>query len=178
MGDSLITIVVIGLVAVLMFIFPVMTMADRSDDIAQLAVETETREFVDDVRTTGKLTLDKYEKFVENISATGHSYTVEMTSTVNDETPGKKVTQADATKYGENASWVMYTSQIIDTLNNPNNHGVMSLAEGSDFSVQVKNNDVTLSQQFNNFLYKVTGNDSYVIAASHSGIVTTTGSGN
>lgn len=176
MGDSLITIVVIGLVAVLMFIFPVMTMADRSDDIAQLAVETETREFVDDVRTTGKLTLDKYEKFVENISATGHSYTVEMTSTVNDETPGKKVTQADATKYGENASWVMYQSQIMDYLNN--NGGVMLLDEGSDFSVQVKNNDVALSQQFNNFLYKVTGNDSYVIAASHSGIVTTTGSGN
>ena len=59
MGDSLITVIVIILAAVLLFIFPLMTMSDRTDDISQLTVETATTEFVDDVRTTGKLTMDK-----------------------------------------------------------------------------------------------------------------------
>ena len=68
MGDTLITIIAIALAAVLMFVFPLITMSDRTDDISKLAVETATTEFVDDVRTTGKLTMDKYSKFVESIS--------------------------------------------------------------------------------------------------------------
>ena len=67
MGDTLITVIAIALAAVLMFVFPLMTMSDRTDDVSQLSVETATTEFVDNVRTTGKLTLDNYSKFVENI---------------------------------------------------------------------------------------------------------------
>ena len=47
----------------LMFVFPLMTMSDRTDDVSQLAVETATTDFVDDIRTTGKLSMDKYSKF-------------------------------------------------------------------------------------------------------------------
>ena len=88
MGDTLITVIAIVLAAVLMFVFPLMTMSDRTDDVSQLAVETATTEFVDDVRTTGKLTMDKYSRFVEEISATGNSYDVEMEVQVLDENPG------------------------------------------------------------------------------------------
>ena len=88
MGDTLIIIVVIGLVAVLMFVFPLMTMSDRTDDIAQLTVEAATTDFVDDISTTGKLTMEKYGKFVENISSTGNAYDVEMQIRVLDENPG------------------------------------------------------------------------------------------
>ena len=40
MGDSLITVVAIFLAAILMFIFPLMSLAERTDDISQLAVQT------------------------------------------------------------------------------------------------------------------------------------------
>ena len=39
MGDSLMTIIAILLAAVLMFVFPLMSMSDRSDDISQLSVK-------------------------------------------------------------------------------------------------------------------------------------------
>ena len=39
MGDSVITIVAIVLAAILMFVFPLMTMSDRTDDISQLTVQ-------------------------------------------------------------------------------------------------------------------------------------------
>ena len=78
MGDSLITIIAIFLAAILMFVFPLMAVSERTDDISQLAVETSTTEFVDNVRNTGKLTLDNYSKFIDEITATGNSYDVEM----------------------------------------------------------------------------------------------------
>ena len=177
MGDTLITVIAIALAAVLMFVFPLMTMSDRTDDVSQLSVETATTEFVDNVRTTGKLTLENYSKFVENISSTGNSYDVEMEIQVLDENPGKKTTQAEASKIGENVYYTMYTSQILDELDNSRN-GTKTLKEGDIFSASVKNTNTTLSQQLKNFFYTVTGNDTYTIAAEHAGIVTANGAGN
>lgn len=179
MGDTLITVVAIVLAAILMFVFPLMTMSDRTDDVSQLAVETATTDFVDDVRTTGKLSMDKYSKFVENINSTGNSYDVEMELNVLDENPGKKTTQAEKTKIGENVYYTMYTSQILDQIN-PSSGVTKTLAlkEGDMFSASVKNSNTTLSQQLKNFFYSVTGNDTYTIAAEHGGIVTANGSGN
>ena len=48
MSDSLITIVAIFLAAILMFVFPLMSVAERGDDISQLSVQTATNEFVDE----------------------------------------------------------------------------------------------------------------------------------
>ena len=167
MGDTLITVIAIVLAAVLMFVFPLMTMSDRTDDVSQLSVETATTDFVDDVRTTGKLTMDKYSKFVENISATGNSYDVEMELNVLDENPGKKTTQAEKTKIGENVYYTMYTTQVLDSL-------PLSLTEGDIVSVNVQNTNTTIAGQLRNFMYKVTGNSTGNIVAQESGIVTKT----
>ena len=95
MSDTLITVIAIALAAVLMFVFPLMTMSDRTDDVSQLAVETTTTDFVDEVRTTGKITPDKYNKFIENIGSTGNTYNVEMQVQVLDENPGKKTIEKE-----------------------------------------------------------------------------------
>lgn len=171
MGDTLITIVAIALAAILMFVFPLMTMSDRTDDVSQLSVETTTTEFVDDVRTTGKLTMDKYEKFVNSVSATGNAYDVDMEVKVLDENPGKKTTQATHDKIGENVYYSEYTSQILNKIKS----GPYKLKEGDIFSASVRNTNQTISQQLKNFFYKVSGNDSYTIAAEHAGIVTANG---
>ena len=172
MSDTLITVIAIALAAVLMFVFPLMTMSDRTDDVSQLAVETSTTDFVDEVRTTGKITPDKYSKFIENIGSTGNTYNVEMQVQVLDENPGKKTTQSQKDKIGENVYYSVYTSQIEDILNSNKNY---NLKEGDLFSVNVKNTNQTLAQQLKNFFYTVVGNDTYTIAASHGGMVTATG---
>lgn len=178
MGDTLITVIAIALAAVLMFVFPLMTMSDRTDDVSQLAVETATTDFVDDVRTTGKLSMDKYSKFLQNITSTGNTYDVEMQLNVLDENPGKKTTESQKTKIGENVYYTMYTSQILDQINpSSGTTKVLALKEGDMFTTSVKNTNSTLSQQLKNFFYSVTGNDTYTIAAEHGGIVTANGSG-
>ena len=172
MGDTLITVVAIVLAATLMFVFPLMTMSNRADDVSQLSVQSLTTQFVDDVRTTGKITSDKYNKFVENIHSTGNTYDVEIEVKVRDENPGKKTTQTAKDKIGENVYYSVYTSQIEEKLNANQDY---KLKEGDIVSVDVKNTNQTLSQQLKNFFYSVVGKDTYTIAASHAGIVTATG---
>lgn len=172
MSDTFITVIAIGLAAILMFVFPLMTMSDRTDDISQLTVETATTEFVDEIRTTGKITPNEYSKFIQNIQSTGNLYNVEMQVQVLDENPGKKTTQTAKDKIGENEYYSVYTSQIEEVLNK---NKAYTLKEGDIISVSVKNTNQTLAQQLKNFFYTVIGNDTYTIAASHGGIVSATG---
>ena len=172
MGDSFITIIAIFLAAILMFVFPLMSMSERTDDVSQLAVNTATTEFVDTIRTTGKLTLDDYDKYIQTITATGNSFQVDMLVQVLDENPGVKTTQAEMTKIGENLYYNLYTSQIEDTLQS---NGRITLKEGDLVSVSVKNTNQTISQLLKNFFYQIAGNDTYQIAAQHAGMVTVNG---
>lgn len=173
MSDTLVTVIAIALAAILMFVFPLITMSDRTDDVSQLAVETATTEFVDEIRTTGKITPDRYSKFIENIGSTGNTYNVEIEVRILDENPGKKATQVESSKIGENVYYSVYTSQIVN--NYIDNNITYKLKEGDIVSVSVKNTNQTLSQQLKNFFYTVVGKDTYIIAASHGGIVTATG---
>ncbi len=173
LGDSVITIVAIFLGAVLMFVFPLMSLSERTDDISQLAVQNATDEFVDKVRTTGKITLDEYERYLQTIAATGNSFEAEIIVYQLDENPGVKVTQAEMTKIGENVYYNKYTSQVEEELNKT---GRMKLKEGDRIAVTVNNTNKTIAQLLRNFFYQVTGNDSHQIAASKSAIVTVNGS--
>lgn len=173
MGDSLITVVAIFLAAILMFVFPLMTMADRTDDISNLAVQTATSEFVDDVRTTGKMKLEDYEAYLSELTATGNTFDVEILIQQLDENPGKKTTQAEATKIGENLYYNIYTTQVLEELDSK---GRITLKEGDLVTVTAKNTNQTISQMLRNFFYMISGNDSYQIAGQHTGVVAVNGS--
>ena len=70
MSDTFITVIAIGLAAVLLFVFPVIAMADRIDTISQTDIDTITSEFLNEIKTTGKLTSENYSKFAENLNST------------------------------------------------------------------------------------------------------------
>jgi hypothetical protein len=169
MSDSLITVIAIMLTAVLLLVLPVMTMADRADDISKTDVETMTSNFVNEIRTIGKLTSEKYNKFVEELTSTGNTYDIEMEFKILDENPGKKSTQSAKDKIGENVYYSVFTTQIQEALEGENK--VYNLKEGDIINVSVKNTNLTLSQSLKNFFYTVVGNDTYTIAASSSGLV-------
>lgn len=172
MSDTFITVIAIGLAAILMFIVPLMTTADRADDVSQLAVQAATSDFVDKVRTTGKITQTNYSKLLETVTATGNTYGVEMTVQVKDMNLGKKTSLAQNDKIGENAYYSIYTSQIEEKMNAD---GAYYCKEGDIVTVSVKNTSQTIAQQLKNAFYAVTGNDAYTIAAQQTGIVTVNG---
>jgi len=172
MGDSFITIIAIFLAAILMFVFPLMAMADRSDDVSTLAVQTATTDFVDKVRTTGKLTIDDYDRYVATLNSTGNTYDVDIELQYLDENPGVKTTQTEMTKIGENLYYNEYTNQVTSKLSTK---GRINLKEGDRISVTAKNTNQTISQILKNFFYQIAGNNTYNIVAQHGGIVTVNG---
>ncbi len=173
MSDTVVTVVAIFLAAILMFIFPLMSTADNVDSISKQAVEAATTDFVDGIRSTGKITQDNYDSFVQTISSTGNSFDVDMEVQVLDDNPGKKVTEAEYTKVGENYYYSKFTSQILDEVNSDN--GEMYLKRGDLVSVSVKNQNRTISTILKDFIYRVTGNNSSTVTARSSGFVNVNG---
>ena len=171
MGDSFVTIIAIFLAAMLMFVFPLMSVSEKSDNISQLTVQTATTDFVDKVRTTGELTLDDYDKYIQTITSTGNAFDVELMVQIMDENIGVKTTQAETTKIGENIYYNLYTSQLESVLKDNKKHKI-TLKEGDRVSVTVKNTNTTIAQTLRNFFYRIAGNDTYQIAVQYAGIVT------
>ncbi len=176
MGDTVIVIIVIALSVVLMFVFPLMTMADRTDDIAQLTIETATSDFVNSIVVKGKITPEDYQSFLQTITSTGNTYDVEIEVQVLDENPGKKTTQTDRTTIGENEYYIITTSQVLDVIDpdggTPKSYG---LKEGDFVFVRTKNTNQTLAQQLKNFFYTVVGNDTYSQSTEKGAMVKATG---
>lgn len=172
MDDILSAIIGIALAAILMFIFPLITMADRTDDVSQLTVKIATSEFANDVMATGKITSERYDQLINNLGSTGNTYNIEIEAKILDENSSRKITQNDHTSAGENVYYSIFTSQILDTIKKQE---VFYLKEGDIISVSVKNENQTMAQQLKNFFYTVIGKDTYIIAASHGGLVTITG---
>ena len=173
MSDTFITIIAIFLAAILMFIFPLMTLADRNDDITQLTVQTATTEFIDEIRRTGKLTEDHYNNFQATLASTGNAYDVELEFQILDENPEKKSAQtSNIVVIGENVYYSVYTTQIESKIGKSHQY---ILKEGDIVSVSVKNRGTTLAQTLRNVYYRVSGDATYTIAASSSGTVTVNG---
>ena len=166
MNDTLVTIIAIFIAAILMFVFPLMTMADKSDDVSQLSVQTATTDFTNKIRTTGYISQEDYDNFILTLSSTGNAYDAEITVQKLDQNPAKK-SSGDTTAIGQNVYYTMYTKQVLDSL-------PLSLTEGDIVSVNVQNTNTTIAGQLRNFMYKVTGNSTGNIVAQESGIVTKT----
>ena len=173
MNDTVVVVIVILATAVVMFIFPLMTTADRTDDIATQAIQSATTSFVNEIRTTGKISQDSYDNFIQTINSTGNTFEVEIELLVLDDNPGKKVTEAEYTKVGENYYYSIYTTQVLEEINS--NTGAMYLKQGDMVTVSVKNTNRTIGTILRDFFYSITGNNSASVTASDSGIVAANG---
>ena len=168
MSETLITVVAIVLVAGLIFFVPLVTMADRFDTTSQSEVEAIVSDFVEEVRTTGKITETKYSQFLENLNSLGYTFDVEMEIKNIDENQGKKTSQTSNYKNGENVYYIEYKAQVEEELEK---NGVKKLKTGDIVLVEVRNTNLTLSQQLKNWAYKIVGNDTATIIASKAGMV-------
>lgn len=178
MSDSLITIVAIFLAAILMFVFPLMSVAERTDDIAELSVQTAVSKFVDSASATGKITIQEYSKMISSLEATGNTFDVEIEVKILDENVGKKSAWMNGTVIGENIYYSVYTSQIMNYIadTSGSDAGVYLMKEGDIISVTAKNNNQTLAQTIKGVFYSVTGQGTFQIAAQASRQVAANGS--
>ncbi len=171
LGDSATIIIAIVLASIIMFVWPLMTTADKKDDASVALAQAYTTEIVDNVRTTGRLSQTDYDNFLRQLASSGEAYDVEITVYVLDENPSKK--SSNYQTIGDNVYYTMYTTQVLDALTQQGGN-TLALKEGDMIEVSVKRTSTTIGEQLRNFLYRVTGNGS-VEVASDSGIITKTG---
>lgn len=167
-GEVLTTIVVIGLAAILLFIFPMQAMSDKNDTTAQLAVQSLVTTYVNKIASSGIMTLSDLEILENELEATGNSYDIEIELRIADKNPGKKT---ENQKMGDTTYYSLYTKQVREKLES----GPIKLKQGDYIIVKVKNTNTTMSQMFKNLLYGLTGNESYVIYVQYSSAIGATG---
>ena len=171
MSDTLITIIGIFLAAILMFVFPLMTVSNTQDDISQVAVQSLVAEFVNNTATKGKITQNDYNAFLSKIYATGNTYEVQLEHKIMTTNPNK----GSGDQLGENLYYSVYNSDIVEGTNGVNNQSEYKMKKGDYFIATVKNTNITIASQIKNFLFSIVGKDTYTIAASASALVVNTG---
>ena len=163
-GDGIVIVVLLICVTGVVVVYPMLTMADKTDNVSQLAIQTATVEFTDDVRMTGKITPSNYDKFIEEIHATGNAYDVEIEVRKLDENAAKKATQVSSDKYGENAYVIYYTEQIEPILDSGQDY---NLKEGDMIYVKVRSR----TTQTQKVTPGSTGSDLSLLTAESGGMV-------
>ena len=176
MQNSTSTIVALFVACVMVFVVPVVTLTDRNDNVAQENVKLIVEEFVTDIKNTGELTTAKYQDFENRLAATGNAYNIEMEIQHLDENPGKKLSQANYTKIGENVYYSEYTTQILKKILTTNGtQATISLKEGDLIYVQVTNDNSTAAQTLKGSFLNVSNEGEEVIKANSSGMVNANG---
>lgn len=175
MSDSLMVMIGIFLAVILMFIFPLMSISDRNDDISQTIVQTQVSEFVDKISVAGKIKSSDYEAFVSAINtANGAPYDVEIEIQHLDDNLTSKVSTVSSSLIGENVRYSTFTTEVITTMYNDENKEY-KLRKGDNVIITVKNTSQTMAQLLRGAFYRVTGQDTTQIAASASSMVVNSG---
>ena len=173
-GDVLITIIGIIIAVFLMLFVPLMAVANNQEDVAQLAAQEETQEFVNKIATKGTITQDDLDTFLQSLSKDGNSYEFEIEVQILDENPGKKASVTSGDLIGENIRYSEFTQAILENIANSSD-GKYKLKKGDNIIIRINNTNTTLAQLLRNFAYKVVGKDTYQIGASASAMVQNNG---
>lgn len=167
MSDTFITIIGVIAVALIMFVFPVMAIANQNDAITKTSVQAILSEFVNTAAQEGKITANNYDQLVQKLGATGNTYSVAMEVQHIDDNPGNKGSDA----VGSNISYSVFTNDIETEITN---NGEYKLNKGDRIKAEVQNTNVTFGTQMKNFIYSIIGKDTIAIKVDATALVQTT----
>ena len=149
MSDSLMMIIGIFVAVVIMFLFPIMQFAQRTDELAQTAVHVAVTEFVENVTTQGEITQLDYSRLVSKLHATGNAFDIQIEAQIIDDNSRRKTTaETEGQEFGDYKYYSVYTTNILDAVNGE--AGTYKLKKDDYITVKVKNTNKTLATQLKN----------------------------
>ena len=173
MSDTFIIIIGIGVAVVIIIVFPLMTMSDRTNDVAQLTAEAIVTETLDKIVAKGTIDQSDIDELVESLtSQTGYTYKHDIQVLVKDINLGKKTSQAQADKTGENATYLNTLTQIEEIIGK---NGKYLLNEGDMVAIKVESTSPEIFEAIKNWFYSLSGNEAAVIRVQESAMSTTDG---
>lgn len=174
MSDTLMTIMGIFIAVILMFIFPLVMIAGKNDEMAQTAVQVAVSDFVNTVTTQGKITEFDYNELVQKLYSTGNSYDIQIEAKILDDNPRRATTTSSSSLVGEYKYYSVYTNTILEEIRTSDKQEYM-LKKDDYVVVTVKNTNITIGTQLKNILYKLIGKDTYTIGTASTGLVLNSG---
>ena len=174
MSDTLMSIIGIFLAIVIMFVFPLMELAGKGDEVSQTVVEVAVSDFVNTVATTGQITWSDYNKLLQKLYSTGNSFDIQIEAQILDDNPRRATTTASSNVLGEYKYYSVYTNTILSELEKSEN-SKYQLKNDDYIIVSVKNTNTTMGTQLKNLLYNLIGKDTYTIGTFSSALVLNTG---
>jgi len=163
MSDTLMAIIGILVATVLMFIFPLMEIAGKNDEMAQTVVQVVVSDFANKAAAKGKITQEDYDDLVQKLYSTGNAYDIQIEVQILDDNPRRTTTTSNAKLVGEYRYYSVYTNTILEKLKQDEGY---QLKEDDYIVVTVKNTNTTIGTQFKNLLYKFIGKDTYSVGTS------------
>lgn len=168
MSDTLMTIIGIFIAVILMFILPLIIVANKHDQISQTVTQMAVSDFVDTVTKQGEITEFDYNKLIQKLYATGNSYDIEIEAQIIDDNPRRATTTLSSALTGEYKYYSVYTNTILDKIRED---GKYELKKDDYITVTAKNSNVTVATILKNMFYKLTGKDTHTIGASAAQLV-------
>lgn len=142
MGDIIGRTLGIFLAVSLLFLLPLLYFAERQETVEQMYLITETADFVDTVRTTGRLTKESYEAFKEKLNGLSGRYELKMTGS------RQRIELSGQTLYLNKEEF--YKKQIEEELFK---EGAYSFCEGDFFRVELVKQSSGFLNRMENFLF-------------------------
>ncbi len=172
-GDSFMIIIVIFTAVGIMFIFPIMTIADRTDDMAQQTIQAALEKLVDQICMSGEITPTAYYEAEETIASTGILGDLEGEIQVLDDNPSKKTVQVQRDKVGENWYYTIYDSQWKEDMFGADGEqeNAKKLKPGDRVIFRFKNTSLSWAEQIGSIVYTALGKNVSTISAEASGMI-------
>lgn len=174
MSDTLMVIIGIFLAVLIMFIFPLMEFAGKTDEVGQTVTQVVVSDFVNKVAKQGKITQFDYNELVQKLYATGNSYDIQIEAQILDDNPRRATTTSSRDMVGEYRYYSVYTNEILEKVNSSEN-GEYLLKKDDYIVVTVKNTNITIGTQLKNLLYNLIGKDTYTVGTASSALVLNNG---
>ena len=178
MSDTLMVVIGIFVAVILIFIFPLMSLSERTNDISQSLIQSATSEFADKVSISGQIKPSDYEAYVQTITATGNTFDVEIEVQHLDENPGKKSVLSATDLIGENVRYSTYTTEILEYMYEGESPKPYPLKKGDIVIISFKNTNKTPSESYRTTFYGTTGQGASELSGSASSMVVNTGATN
>lgn len=139
-------VILIGLVAITIFVTPLIMTANKADNASQASLQAATADFVNDQCSKGRLSKEDLYKFLETVTGP-NTYDYEIEVKVPGEREGKKTSQVVTEKNGESTYTIYYTSQVLEYLDK---NGEFKIGSGGQLHVYLENTNTTTSQELTN----------------------------
>lgn len=148
--DSFDKIVGILISVILLFLVPLMYLAQKQDVITQLFVSNKTTQFVDSIKNTGFLSYDMYLSFMKQMESTNNIYNIELTHAHKVIEP---VYDETSNNYMEDYIIHYYNTYQDEILSEISSKGEYRFNQGDYVSIKIENKNKTYATRLQNMIF-------------------------